>query len=329
MTIIRAALTGVLALGVLAAPLAVEGQQAGKTWRIGDVFAGSAEVSALLTQALEDRLADRGYVNGRNIRLTHQFVPPEPAHLEKALATLISNIDVLVVWGTVAAVAAKKVTRTLPTVFLTVGDPVAIGLANSLARPGGNMTGVTFEASAETYGKRLQLLKELQPDLTRVAVLRAAGDANVVPAMASLERLAPQLRIHLQPIDVRSADDLGSAFAAMKKNQAQGLVVVAGAFTYLSRQQIVDLALAHHLPSSLPFKEAVEAGGLVSLGPNLVEMARQGAAYVDKIIKGANPGDLPVEQPTRYELIINLKTAKALRLTIPPSVLGRADQVIE
>jgi putative ABC transport system substrate-binding protein len=318
-----------ITLSLLAAPLAATAQQAGKVWRIGDVFAGSAEVSAFLTQALEDRLAAHGYVNGRNISLTHHFVPPEPARLEQALATLISNIDVLVVWGTVAAVAAKKVTRTLPTVFLTVGDPVAIGLAQSLARPGGNMTGVTFEASAETYGKRLQLLKELQPDLTRVAVLRAAGDANVVPAMASLEHSAPQLRVHLQPIDVRSADDLEGAFAVMKKNKAQGLVVVAGALTYLNGQRIVDLALAHHLPSSLPFREAVAAGGLVSLGPDLLEMARQGAAYVDKIIKGAKPADLPVEQPTRYELVINLKTAKALGLTIPPSLLLRADQVIE
>jgi len=318
------------AIVILTAPLAVEAQQqAGKVWRVGDVFAGSAEVSAYLSKALEDRLADRGYVNGRNISLIHQFVPPEPARLEKAIATLISNIDVLVVWGTVSAVAAKKVTGTLPIVFLTVGDPVAIGLAKSLARPGGNMTGVTFEASAETYGKRLQLLKECLPDLRRVAVLRAAGDANISPAMASLEHSAPQLRIQLLPIDVRSADDLKSAFATMTKTQAQGVVVVAGAFTYLNRQQIVELALAHHLPSSLPFKEAVAAGGLVSLGPDLVEMARQGAAYVDKIVRGANPGDLPVEQPTRYELHVNLKTAKALGLTIPQTILIRADQVIE
>ncbi len=275
-----------LTLGALSVPLAAEAQQqAGKVWRVGDVFAGSAEVSAYLSKALEDRLADRGYVNGRNISLIHQFVPPEPARLEKAIATLISNIDVLVVWGTVSAVAAKKVTGTLPIVFLTVGDPVAIGLAKSLARPGGNMTGVTHSA--------------------------------------------PQLRIQLLPIDVRSADDLKSAFATMTKTQAQGVVVVAGAFTYLNRQQIVELALAHHLPSSLPFKEAVAAGGLVSLGPDLVEMARQGAAYVDKIVRGANPGDLPVEQPTRYELHVNLKTAKALGLTIPQSLLVRADQVIE
>jgi len=325
----RRVFLGTLAGGLLAAPLAVEAEQAGKVWSIGDVFAGAAEVSGALTKALEDRLADRGYVNGRNIRLIHQFVPPEPARLEEALAILISKIDVLVVWGTVSAVAAKKVTRTLPTVFLTVGDPVAIGLVKSLARPGGNMTGVTFEASAETYGKRLQLLKDLQPDLRRVAVLRAAGDSNVGPAMASLARLAPQLEIQLQSVDVRSAADLERAFATMKSKRAQGVVVVAGAFTYLNRQRIVDLALTHHLPSSLPFKEAVAVGGLVSLGPDLVEMARQGAAYVGKIINGSNPGDLPVEQPTRYELLINLKTAKTLGLTIPQSLLLRADQVIE
>jgi putative ABC transport system substrate-binding protein len=325
----RRAFLGTVAGGLLTAPLAAEAQQAGKVWSIGDVFAGAAEVSGALTKALEDRLADRGYVNGRNIRLIHQFVPPEPARLEEALAILISKIDVLVVWGTVSAVAAKKVTSTLPTVFLTVGDPVAIGLVKSLAHPGGNMTGVTFEASAETYGKRLQLLKDLQPDLRRVAVLRAAGDANVGPAMASLARLAPQLEIELQSFDVRSAADLERAFATMKSKRAQGVVVVAGAFTYLNRQRIVDLALTHHLPSSLPFKEAVAVGGLVSLGPDLVEMARQGAAYVAKIIKGSNPGDLPVEQPTRYELALNLKTAKALGLTIPQSLLLRADELIQ
>jgi putative tryptophan/tyrosine transport system substrate-binding protein len=158
------------------------------------------------------------------------------------------------------------------------------------------MTGVTFEASAETYGKRLQLLKDLQPGLRRVAVLRAAGDANVGPAMTSLARLAPQLGIQLQSFDVRSAADLERVFATMKSNRTQEVVVVAGAFTYLNRQRIVDLALKHHLPSSLPFKEAVAVGGLVSLGPDLVEMARQGAAYVTKIIEGSNPGDLPVEQ---------------------------------
>ena len=324
----RAFIAGSSALFV-AAPLAAGAQQATKVWGVGDVFAGAAEVSEALTKALEDRLADRGYVNGRNIRLIHQFVPPEPARLEEALAKLIPRIDVLVVWGTVSAVAAKRITSPLPTVFLTVGDPVAIGLIKSLAHPGGNMTGVTFEASAETYGKRLQLLKDVQPDLRRVAVLQAVGDANVAPAMASLARLAPHLDIQLQPVDVRSAADLERAFDTMKNNRAQGVVVVAGAFTYLNRQRIVDLALTHRLPSSLPFKEAVAVGGLVSLGPDLVEMAGQGAAYLVKIINGSNPSDLPVEQPTRYELVLNLKTAKALGLTIPPSVLLRADQVIE
>jgi len=182
----------IFTLSLILASLAVEAQQqAGKVWRVGDVFAGSAEVSAYLSKALEDRLADRGYVNGRNISLIHQFVPPEPARLEKAIATLISNIDVLVVWGTVSAVAAKKVTGTLPIVFLTVGDPVAIGLAKSLARPGGNMTGVTFEASAETYGKRLQLLKECLPDLRRGReylpgdrIARTLGAAATNPAPA-------------------------------------------------------------------------------------------------------------------------------------------------
>jgi putative ABC transport system substrate-binding protein len=191
------------------------------------------------------------------------------------------------------------------------------------------MTGITFEAATETYGKRLQILKEIVPDLKRVAVLRAVGDPNVEFAMTSLNRAAPALEITLVPLDIKSADDLKSGFANVKKSQAEALLVIAGGLTYTVGTEIADLALEARLPSCHAFKETVMAGGLVSLGPDLVAMARPAAAQIDKIIKGTSPADIPVEQPTRYELYINLNTARLLNLTIPPSLLAGADEVIE
>jgi putative ABC transport system substrate-binding protein len=226
-------------------------------------------------------------------------------------------------------VAAKQVTTTLPTVFLSVGDPVRIGLVSSLAHPGGNMTGVTFEAAAETYGKRLQLLKEMLPGLTTVGVLRTLGDANTINAMDSLERAAPALRVILRPFDVKGPEGLDGTFATMKTSGVQAAVVIAGALTYAHGRRISELALTHHLPSCHAFRDIVAAGGLISLGPDLVVMMGQVGTYVDKIIKGAKPGDLPVQQPARYEISINLKTAKALGLTIPQSLLLRADEILQ
>lgn len=314
-----------LALVILALPFAAEAQQAG-TVGIGYVY------PTLLphTIAFKQALRDLGYVEGRHVIFEERsFGNGPPSKVQEILAALVPNIDLLVVWGTVAAVAAKKVTTSLPTVFLSVGDPIATGLVPNVARPGGTMTGVTFEAAAETYGKRLQLLKEIVPNLTRVAVLRPIGDPNAVVAVASLERAAPSVAVQLVPVDVRSSKDLDAAFAEIKRKGAQGVMVVAGAFTISNGQRIADLTLAHRLPSAHVYIETVAAGGLFSLGPALLEIARQGAAYVDKILKGTKPSDLPVQQPTRYVLHVNLKTAKALGLTIPPSLLLRADRVIE
>jgi putative tryptophan/tyrosine transport system substrate-binding protein len=316
-------------LGVFVAPLPADAQQQRKIWRIGSVLAGSPETTGHIAKAIEASLATAGYVNGRNITLQHQFYPPHPAGAEEVLRAIVPTIDLLVVGGTIGGVAAKKVTTALPTVFLSIGDPVRVGLVSSLAHPGGNMTGVTFEAAAETYGKRLQLLKEILPGLTLAGILRVPGDANIVVAMESLERIAPPLHVTLRSFDIKTVDDLTGAFAMMKSSGVQAVLVVAGAFTYTHGRRIAELALTHRLPSGHAFRETVAAGGLFSLGPDIVAMAPQVAAYVDKIIKGANPGDLPVEQPARYETYINLKTAKALGLTIPPSLLARADQVLE
>jgi putative ABC transport system substrate-binding protein len=226
-------------------------------------------------------------------------------------------------------VAAKKVAGAVPTVFISVGAPVEIGLVQSLAHPGGNMTGMTFEAAIETYGKRLQILKEIVPDLKRVAVLRAVDDPNVGFAMISLNDAAPELGVTLVPVDIRSADDLEAAFAKMKDSEVEGLLAIAGVLTFTVGAEIAGRALAAHLPLCSPFRETVIAGGLVSLGPDLAAMTRQAAAQVDKIIKGTSPADIPVEQPSRYEVYINLNTGRLLNLTIPPSLLARADEVIE
>jgi putative ABC transport system substrate-binding protein len=319
----------VICRAALALPFAAAAQQPGKIWRIGVVDNVTPEQAGPRTQALEQRLADLGSVEGRNIVLLHRIAGPQPDKLQEAISSFVPQIDLLVVWGTVAAMAAKKLAVTVPTVFVSVGAPVEIGLVQSLAHPGGNMTGITFEAATETYGKRLQILKEIVPDLKRVAVLRAVGDPNVEFAMTSLNRAAPALEITLVPLDIKSADDLKSGFANVKKSQAEALLVIAGGLTYTVGTEIADLALEARLPSCHAFKETVMAGGLVSLGPDLVAMARPAAAQIDKIIKGTSPADIPVEQPTRYELYINLNTARLLNLTIPPSLLARADEVIE
>ena len=310
-------------------PWAADAQQPGKVWRIGVVLATTPERARYLTEGLEQGLADLGDVPGRNIVLLHQFAGSQPDKIKDAIVSLLPQIDLLVAQGTVGAVGAKNVAGDMPTVFVGVGAPVEIGLVQSLAHPGGNMTGVTFEAAAETYGKRLQLLKEIIPDLKRVAVLRAVGDPNVQFAMTSLVAAAPKRGITLVPIDLKSAGDVETAFTKAKNSEAEALLAIAGALTFTIDPEIADRALAAHLPLCSAFRETVIAGGLVSLGPDLSAITRQAAAQIDKIIKRAKPADIPVEQPTRYDLYINLKTARLLNLTIPPPSLARADEVIE
>jgi putative ABC transport system substrate-binding protein len=233
------------------------------------------------------------------------------------------------VWGTIGGVAAKSAALRIPVVFVSVGAPVDIGLVESLSHPGGNMTGITFEAASETYGKRLQLLKGILPNLSRVAVLGAKGDPNFPFAMMSLENSARSLKVSILPIEINLADDLRNAFDEMRGNQSEALVVVSGALTYANSRVIAELSLANRLPSCHGFKETVAAGGLISLGPDLPALGRQAARLIDKIIKGARPADLPVEQPTQYITTINLKTAKALGLTVPAALVAGTDEVIE
>ena len=318
----------ILILGGAAAawPTAALTQQSSSQIRICQLFLGGQEH---LARALETRLQELGYVNGKNIRLRNVFVAPQPKAIEDKITEVLAETDVLVVWSTVASVAAKKVAQSIPIVFLSVGVPVDIGLVASLNRPGGNMTGITFEAATETYGLRLQMLKEIIPKIRNVAVLKAKGDPNVVHAIAALEKAAPSLGIQLMQYEVKSSDDLPAVFQEIEQGKADGLISIAGAFTFANSTKIALLAQQHRLPSCHGFRDTVVAGGLISLGPDMVAIAIEGANYVNKILRGAKPADLPVEQPTKLEVVINLKTAKTLGLDIPATLLGRADEVIE
>jgi putative tryptophan/tyrosine transport system substrate-binding protein len=317
-------LSGVVAL---AWPMVVA--QAQQRWRIGHILIGTPESFGHVAAALETRLADLGYLTGQTITIINQYTVPQPENLEEAINTLVPSVDLLVVWGTISGVTAKRLVKGLPVVFMSVSFPVELGLVASLPRPGGNMTGITFEAAQETNAKRLQILKEILPGTTQIAVLGASGDPNVGFAMASLREASRGLEVTLTLVPMTSADNLSEAFAEIKSIRAEALIVIPGALTYVNRKAIADLAVTHRLPSCHAFAETVAVGGLVSLGPDLVAMTHQGAAYIDKIIRGAKPSELPVQQPTRYELHLNLKTAKTLGLTIPDFLLVRADKVIE
>jgi putative tryptophan/tyrosine transport system substrate-binding protein len=310
-------------------PFTVRAGAAAKIWRVGQVFGGTPGTYKHIARAFEQRLVDLGYRLDETLTLVTRFVVPEPRVVEDALRLLIKEIDLLVTWSTLVGVAAKKVAHNIPVVFISVGAPVEIGLVESLGRPGGNMTGITFEAATETYGKRLQILKEIVPRLTRAVVLGAEDDANFKFALESVERVAPSLGITTININFRAGDKLAAKFDEMLERRAEGVIVVAGARTYQSRQEIADLALSSHLPSCHGFIETVTVGGLVGLGPDPFELVRQGAYFVDKIIHGAKPAELPVQQPVRYLLRINLRTARTLGLTVPDSLLALADEVIE
>jgi putative ABC transport system substrate-binding protein len=304
----------------LALPFSAAAEQPGKVWRIGDVVSTTPELGRILAQALEQHLVDLGYVRDRNIVLLHRFSGPQPEKIQEAIISFVPQVDLLVAWGN-AAIEAKKLAANVPTVFVSFSFPVEDGLVQSLARPGGNMTGITSEAALEIYGKRLQILKEIVPDLKRVAVLGYVVDPSRRFVMTALDQASRELGVSLVPVDIKSADDLEAAFASMRKSEADAFIVTRASLTFTVSQQIGDLALAAHLPSCHPHKEAVMAGGLVSLGTDLVAMTRPAAAQIDKIIKGTSP--------MVYELYINLKTARLLNLSIPPTLLALADRLIE
>jgi ABC-type uncharacterized transport system substrate-binding protein len=316
---------------LLAAPLAAEAQQAAKVARIGYL---STNLAALPNrpEAFRQGLRDLGYVEGRNLVIEYRYAEGKVEQLPALAAELVAlKVDVIVASGTLAALAAKQATSTLPIVFSPAGDPVGSGLVTSLARPGGNVTGLSAFAP-ELVGKRLELLKQAVPGVSRVAVLWQPGAFGERAEMDTLKRAevaARDLGVPLQFVEARGPADFDRAFSDMTRARAGALTVLASNMFNSERRRLVDLAAKNRLPALYSARELVDAGGLMSYGANLADLNRRAATYVDKILKGTKPADLPVEQPTKFELVINLKTAKALGLTIPQSVLARADEVIQ
>jgi len=309
-------------LGLIIAPLDGEAQQAGKVARVG-VLAVSAAAFSPRIEAFRKGLREHGYVEGKNVVLEYRYAEGKLDRLPDLAAQLVAlKVDVIVTASPPAVRAAKNATSTIPIVFAAVGDPVAIGLVESLARPGQNITGLSI-GGPELDGKRLELLKDAVPRTSRVAVLFAEMPRK------EREIAAQALGIQLISLPVRELGDIEPAFETARKENVHALLMSPSPLLNTVRERIVELAAKNRLPAMYAGPEFVEAGGLMSYAPSYVDLFRRAATYVDKILKGAKPADLPVEQPTKFELMINLKTAKALGLTIPPSVLGRADHVIE
>jgi putative ABC transport system substrate-binding protein len=302
--------------------------QLGKVHRIGFVGASSASAYASFLKSLQQGLRDLGYLEGKNIITEYRYGEGKFDRLPTFIAELIElGVDIIVVSGARAISEAKTATRITPVVMTTVDDPVALGLIESLARPGGNITGLT-NLAPELSGKRLELLLETVPKLTRVFVVWQPDAPGPMVTFKETRLVAETLRVQLQSLEVRTANDFEKAFKEATRETLGALLVLQSALTNAHRIQIVQLAAKSRLPAMYTQNEYVEAGGLMSYSPNYNEMYRRAATYVDKILKGAKPGDLPVEQPTRFELVINLKTAKQIGLAIPPNVLARADRVI-
>jgi len=321
----RRVFIGTVAGGLLAAPLVAEGQQAGKVYRIGYLSTRSSTADTL--EAFRQGLREYGWIEGRNIVFDYGFAEGRFERLPELAAELVRlKVDIIVAVPTPAAAAAKNATATIPIIGISLIDPVGIGLISSLARPGGNITGLSFD---ETFGKALDLLKATIPKVRYVAVLSNPANPGQPGAIRGLQTAARSLGVQLQLLEARGPNEFDGAFAAMAKERAGALFVVSDSMFNDHGAQLANLAARNRLPAMYGLREAVEAGGLMSYGPNLLDICRRAGTYVDKILKGAKPADLPVEQPTKFDLVINLKTAKALGLTIPPSVLQRADQVIE
>jgi putative tryptophan/tyrosine transport system substrate-binding protein len=323
----RRAFLGTLA--VFAAPLAAGAQQTGTIHRIGYLSTDSA-AGPRPVEAFRHALRELGWVEGQNIVIERRFAEGRFDRLPDLATELVRlKVEVIVAGVTPAAVAAKNATRTIPIVMFGVGDPVGLGLVASLGRPGGNVTGLSFSVGMDTFGKALELLKETLPKVRRLAVLWNPANPAHAAATGNVKAAATSLAMQLQLLEAREPNEFEGAFAVMAKQRVDALLIVSDGMFVLHRARLTDLAIRNRLPSMHAVREMVEAGGLMSYGPSIVVAWRRAAFFVDRILKGANPADLPVEQPTKFELVINLRTAKALGLTIPASLLQRADQVLE
>jgi ABC-type uncharacterized transport system substrate-binding protein len=324
----RRAFIGTLASGLLAAPLAGEAQPAEKMYRIAFLSPTSPSDAGRLA-AFREGLRELSYVEGQNIAIESRWAEGNYDRLPGLAAELVRfKVDIIVTYGTPASQAAKRATGTIPIVMAGAIDPVASGLVTIVARPGGNLTGLSLMAP-ELVGKQLEILKDVVPKISRVALLGNPANPGNAPQVRHAQDAARALGLRLQPLEARGPSDIDSAFAAITSEQAGAVIVLVDSMLLDHRTRIADLAARRRLPAVYGLSDHVEAGGLMAYGPNRLDIFRRAATYVDKILKGAKPGDLPVEQPTKFALVINLKTAKALGLTIPPSLLQRADQVIE
>lgn len=320
----------VMALGsVFAAPLAVFAQQPAKIRRIGYLAFGYEQAYAEALKRLKAGLLKLGYLEGKTISFDYRFGEGQPQRLPAMAADLVKGrVDIILAHGTPETRAAKEATSSIPIVMASVGDPVGAGLITSLARPGGNVTGLT-NLDVGLAAKRLELMKEVLPALSRIAVLRNPGNASTMLQYQDTQAAARTLGITPQPFDVRTLGELEDAFRAIPKGGAEALTVMADPLFLAWRRQIAELAIANRLPSVFARNENVEAGGLMSYGPSLVELYGQAAGFVDKILKGAKPAEMPIEQPAKFDLFINMKTAAALAITIPKPVQFRADKLFE
>jgi putative tryptophan/tyrosine transport system substrate-binding protein len=316
-----------IALALLASLLAAEAQPPDKVYRIG--YLDTTPAPAPLWEALLEGLRAHGYSEGQNLVFERRFSEGDAERFPAFAAEMVRlRVDLILVRTTPAALAAKHVTQTIPIVIPTAIDPVGAGLVASLARPGGNVTGLSVLAP-ELSGKRLELLKEVVPGMIRVAVLWNAANPANAPVWQEMQAAGRALGLLLHSQEVRDPQDFEGAFARTPQARPDALLVLGDALIYMDRQHIVAFATQQHLPSVFADRESVVAGGLMSYGPSRPDLFRRAAAYVDKILKGTKPADLPVEQPTKFELVINLKTAKALGLTIPPTLLILVDEVID
>ncbi len=316
-------------LSLLAVPLAVQAQQAGKVYRVGFLGHSTAALEANLVGPFREGLRDFGYVEGQNILIEYRWAEGKYERFPALIAELIAlKVDVIVTAGTPASLAVKKAAPSIPLVMVAVGDPIGVGLVASLARPGGNATGLSSIAP-ELEGKRLELLREVVPKLSHIAVLWNPDNPFHAGSLKEARAAAQALGIKVQLLGVRASEEFPAMFAAILRERSGALLTLADRLFLHNRARIVDFEAKHRLPGVYAYRELVEAGGLMSFGPSYPGMHRRAAYYVDKILKGSKPADLPVEQPTKFELMINLKAAKALGLTIPPSVLQRADRIIQ
>ena len=328
-----AVLSVILTLGLLTTPVPPHAQQPGKVYRIGGL-GGVAPTTPVYDRdwggGFKEGLRAVGYREGKDFVMEYRWTDKPWENAPSLAAELVRlKIDLMLTVGQLRTRAAKEATSTVPIVMLYAMDPVEFGLVASLARPGGNVTGLTFTAGPEMPGKQLQLLKDAVPRISRVAVLWAGAAFFSAAYLRETEAAARALGVTLQFYEIRDPKEIENAFAEMTKARAEALLLPQSQLNFTHARQIAALAVKNRLPTVHGYKEAVEAGGLMAYGANAPAMFRRAATYADKIFKGANPGDLPVEQPTKYDLIINLKTAKALGLTIPESLLGRADARIE